>query len=354
LILAIFHPLLYQGTISGGQRPWDTTRQLTLTTDFFGLSTGIAAYLLLPALVLLAISRKQMDFRYETWRLMHGVGALLIAGFLLHHAIYSGRYSANPTLVWLWGAMTAVAVGSLVFVYLIAPIRERLLTWRVTSITRLSPRQWEVTVAPVGHSGLAYKAGQFVWLSIGHGPFSLHENPFSISSAPSGGQNVSFVIKELGDFTGSLGCIQSGTRAYLDGPFGCLTVDGRTEPGLVLVAGGVGIAPLLGILRELRLTQDPRAVRLIYGNRQEKQILYREELGEDEVIYVLSEPPEDWRGETGLIDAEVMDRAISREQFREWLFVLCGPSAMLDAVEDHLLSRGTPSSRILSERFDYD
>ena len=354
LLFAVVHPFLYRGTMSGGTRPWDTDRQLTVTTDFSSLSTGIAAYLLLPALVALAISRRHSDYRYETWRLMHGLGALLIAGLLLHHAVYAGRYSANPELAWFWVAMTALAVGSLFYVYLVAPLLDRKRAWRVVSITRLSPKQWEVTVAPDRHAGLTYKAGQFVWLNIGHSAFSLHENPFSISSAPSNGPNVSFVIKELGDFTASLGQIEPGTRAYLEGPFGHLTADGHNEPGIVMIAGGVGLAPLLGILRELRATRDPRKVCLIYGNRREEQILYRDELKDEDVTYVLSEPPEGWPGETGVIDSGLLDRVLSADQFGEWLFMLCGPAAMMDSVEDHLLSRGTPSSRILSERFDYD
>ena len=46
LVFAALHPLLYQGTFSGGQRPWDVTRQLTITTEFPALTSGIAAYLL--------------------------------------------------------------------------------------------------------------------------------------------------------------------------------------------------------------------------------------------------------------------------------------------------------------------
>jgi len=354
LLFALVHPFLYQGTPSGGQRPWDPTRQLTLTTDFGAIMSGIAAFVLLPALVLLSIYRTQLDFKYETWRFLHGIGGLLIAVLLLHHAVYAGRYSGETPLIWLWIAMTAIAIGSLIYVYLIVPMMDRKRQWQVASIQRRSARQWEVSVAPVGHSGLGYKAGQFVWLNIGHGPFSLQENPFSISSAPSAGPNVSFVIKELGDFTRSLDKVQPGARAYLDGPYGSLVVDGRREPGIMLVAGGVGVAPLLGILRELRLTGDQREVRLLYGNRTEEQILYREELAGEDVTHVLSEPPEDWQGETGVIDGALLDRILPPDQIREWLFVICGTSAMMDTVEDHLIARGTPSSRILSERFEYD
>jgi predicted ferric reductase len=354
LAFALLHPLLYQGTPSGGQRPWDPTRQLTLTTDFSALSTGIAAYLLLPSLVLLAIGRTHLDYKYETWRLIHGIGALLIALLLLHHTVYAGRYGSQTVMIWVWLAMTGVAVGSLLYVYLLVPFRDRTRAWQVTSVTRLTPRQWELKVKPKGHAGLDYKAGQFVWLNVGHSAFSMKENPFSLCSAPGAGPEISFMIKELGDFTQTLGQITAGTRAYLDGPYGHLSVDGRTEPGIALIAGGVGLAPLLGILRQIRLSGDTRKVKVIYGNRAVDHIAFRDELGTQDVVYVLSEPPDKWHGETGYIDAALMDRVFVQEEFRNWVFVMCGPAIMMDIVEDHLIARGTPSHRILSERFDYD
>lgn len=353
-VFAIVHPVLYLGTPAGGPRPWDPTRQLTVTTDFSNLATGIIAYLLLAALVILALGRARLDYRYETWRLMHGLGALLIAGLLLHHTVYAGRYGSHPVLSWLWGAMTITAAGSLLYVYLVVPLRAGARRWRVASVRQLTPRQWELTVSPDGHDGLSYRAGQFVWLNVGHSPYSLKENPFSICSAPGGGPEVSFMIKELGDFTRTIGETKPGTIAFLDGPFGSLTVDGRDEPGIALIAGGVGIAPLLGILRHLRLTGDPRRVSIVYGNRREDQIAWREELEDEEVTFVVSEPSAQWQGETGWVDGALLDRVFEAEQFGSWLFVLCGPSAMLNGVEDHLIARGTPASRILSERFEYD
>lgn len=354
LAFALLHPFLYRGTPVGGPRPWDPTRQLVITTDISALSTGIAAYLLLPSLVLLAIGRTKLDFKYETWRLIHGVGALLIAALLLHHTIYAGRYGSQPVMTGLWLAMTAIAVGSLCYVYLLAPLRDKARAWRVTSVMQVTPKQWQVTVAPDGHSGLDYKAGQFVWLNVGHSSFSMKENPFSMSSAPAAGPEISFMIKEFGDFTRTIGQIKPDTVAYLDGPFGSLSVEGRSEPGVALIAGGVGLAPLLGILRQMRLTDDPRKIKLVYGNRSVDQIAYRDELGPDDVTLVLSEPPKGWQGETGFIDGPLLDRVFSQEDFNEWVFVVCGPPVMMDIVEDHLLARGTPSNRILSERFSYD
>jgi ferredoxin-NADP reductase len=104
----------------------------------------------------------------------------------------------------------------------------------------------------------------------------------------------------------------------------------------------------------MRLTEDARHVRLVYGNRTEAQIAFRAELDASYATYVLSEPTGGWQGEAGFIDAALLDRVFSREEMRDWLFVICGPAIMMDIVEDHLIARGTPPHRILSERFDYD
>lgn len=165
------------------------------------------------------------------------VGALLIALLLLHHTVYGGRYGSKPVMTWVWLAMTGVAVGSLLMVYLWVPLQQKARAWRVVSVNQLTPKQWELTVEPEGHAGLDYKAGQFLRLNVGHSSFSLKENPFSICSAPAEGPRVSFMIKELGDFTRSIGQIEPGTLAFLDGPYGNLSVDGRAEPGVALIAG---------------------------------------------------------------------------------------------------------------------
>lgn len=359
LAFALIHPFAYHW-LPGPDRPWDPTRQLTLTGDFPSLITGILAFVLLPAFVLAAINHDALGHRYERWRLLHGLGALLIAALLLHHALSAGRYSADPRMVWMWSIMTALAVFSLIAVYGLKPAYQSSHPWRVSAIARLAPHQWGLTISPDGHAGLPYKAGQFVWLIIGHSPFSLYENPFSISSAPSSGADMSFIIKELGDCTSHLDQVKVGDRAYIDGPHGTLTIDGRSEPGVALIAGGVGIAPLLGILRDLVQTEDPRDAVLIYANRTRDQIVFEDEIadladaGKTLVCRVLQEPPNGWTGETGIVDAALLDRVFSDDQLSSWVFVLCGPPRMMSSVEEALMARGVQANRILSERFQYD
>ena len=357
---ALLHPFLYAAPFAPAL-PWDVTRQLTLSTDIASLWSGIAAFVLLPAFVLMAIARSRLGWRYETWRLIHGLGALVIALMLRHHAIAAGRYSADPMLAGFWTALVAIAALSLLVVYVLKPLAQHFRPWRVTAIEPVGAQQWRLTIAPEGHPGLSYKAGQFVWLNVGHSPFSLYENPFSISSAPAAGPTLEFLIREAGDFTGQLGDVPLGTRAHLDGPHGTLHLDGHTQaPGIALIAGGVGLAPLIGILREHVHTADPRPLVLIDANRTREQIAFADELAEMQeranitVHHVLSDPAPDWTGATGFVDTTRLKSIFTAEQFSDWVFVICGPPPMMEAVETALLALGTPPAQILSERFQYD
>lgn len=359
LVLAVLHPFLYRSS-TGPSPEWDTSRVHHITWDLSAIWPGIAAFVLLPALIVLALGRRTLDFKYETWRLMHGIGALLIAGMGVLHATRAGRYSADPTLAALWWGLLAIAVVSLIFVYGLRPLSQLRQPWTVTSVTPAAERTWEVTLKPQRPFPWRYQAGQFAWLNIGHSPFSLYENPFSIASAPAQGPEIGFVIKELGDFTDTLGQITPGTRAYVDGPHGHLSPAGHPAPGIALIAGGVGIAPMLGILRELAATGDTRPTTLIYGNRHRGQIANREELDAlardhgTQVVHVMSEPAPDWTGEAGFVTPDLLKRYVGQPEQRDWLFILCGPTAMMEAVEEALLGMGVAPRNILSERFVYD
>lgn len=359
LVLVLVHPFLYRG-IRGPAYPWDTTRQLTLSWEPEAILPGAVAWLLLPTLVGLALSRAGLGKKYQNWRLGHGVMAMVICVFAIWHVLAAGRYSADPVLSYLWLALGGIAGLCLLRVYLLAPLARLRRPWRVARTAKVAERTWELVLAPDGHEGLTYEAGQFAWLQVGHGPFSVDDNPFSIASAPSDGPELRFVIKELGDFTRSLGQISAGARAFVDGPFGHLTPIERDAPGIAMIAGGVGIAPMLGILNELRARNDPRPVTLVYGNRAALQIVdgdrlaAMEQAGHLRLVHVLSEPPQDWTGEVGLIDSDLLRRTFDDDQRSTWVFVLCGPPKMLSAVRKDLLAMKVSARQILSEAFVYD
>ncbi len=360
LLFVLIHPFLYAMPMLNHPRPWDGSGQLTLGLDVTSALTGIAGWVLLLIIVLTSIWRDQLTFRYETWRLLHGVGAVVTAVAITHHTLASGRYSADPLLAGFWLVLLAVALGSLVKTYLLTPLRQLSSPYEVISVRKLALKTWELTVRPQAGDAMRFEPGQFVWLNVGSSPFSLEENPFSISSAPADRNQLQFVIKEVGDMTRALPEVKPGTKAYLDGPYGNLTLQHRQAAGIALIAGGVGIAPLLSIARQLKADQDPRPLVMVYGNWVAEQIVHGDQLEEliahpgSQLVHVVSEPRPDWHGLTGVIDAGTLGRVFGSRDVSGWLFLVCGPPVMLDVVEAALKELGVPARQVVSERFHYD
>jgi predicted ferric reductase len=358
LAIVVAHPLLYAvpRLVPDPMDALDALRRMFASER---LRSGVVAWWLMIAIVLLAALRDRLPMRYETWRLSHGLAALAIAGSGTHHTLAVGTYSSEPWLAAFWIVATTLAVLALLHVYLVRPLIKRRAPYRVVANRKVAQRMWELVIEPERGEGMSFAAGQFVWLNLGHAPFSLVEHPFSMSSAPAQRPRIAFTIKESGDFTGRIGAVAPGTRAYVDGPHGNFCLAGRDVRGLVFVAGGVGLAPVMSMLRQLAAERWPHPVRLIYGNRVEDQILYRDELEalkstlDFDVAHVLSEPPQAWRSVVGMLTREVLDALLDSYGGGDWTYFLCGTPAMMTSVERALAARGVPRGRIVSERFSY-
>ncbi len=364
LLFLLFHPFLY--SLPMNVQPYGEPDAATwLSLPLWPGITGLLAWIGLGLLVFLAVARDALPFRYEAWRFWHGFGALLIALFALHHTLAVGRYSQEPLLAAFWWAATALAVLALLHVHVWTPLRQRSRPYRVTSVDRAADRTWVLELEPdkaAGHDGRAfsYRAGQFAWLKLERALFRITEHPFSISSAPAAGGQLEFTIKEAGDFTGRIGEVPLGARAYLDGPYGNFTLEGDDTRPLVLIAGGVGMAPIMSLLRQLKASGSRRQVLLLQANRHQGQILYSAELADMErsmslqVHYMLSEPPTGWAGLTGMPGAEALTTLVPEEQRRGSVYYVCGPAAMIDTVEA-VLDRQfrVPPEQVCSERFRY-
>lgn len=360
ILFLLIHPFLYTLPETRAET-WDLTRAASLGLTPASTVSGIAAWLLLGILVFWAIARDHMPYRYETWRLYHALGALLIALFGLHHTLIAGRYSGDPYLIAFWSIATTVAILCLARTYLFIPLRQASSPYQLSKVEKIAERTWQLELQPTTAREMAYQAGQFVWLKFIRPWARLTDHPFSISSAPSQGSTIEFLIKENGDFTSRIGEIRPGTPAYMDGPHGHVFLEGNAGKGIVLIAGGVGLAPLISLLRDLYASKDPRPVVLIYGNRLESQIAYSDELEEMtanrpdyRVHHVLSEPPAGWQGLHGRITGNLLKQCLPREDYKDWRYYICGPAAMIDNVENELVSAGIPLRHIVSERFIYD
>ncbi|MBM3357710.1 MAG: ferredoxin reductase family protein [Candidatus Rokubacteria bacterium] len=359
-VFLLLHPFLYTLPMTAARVPWDTDGALALGMTPWSLASGFAAWGLLAALFGLAWFREGSGMRYETWRGLHGAGAGLIALFGLHHTLDAGRYADAPHLAAFWAMAVAVAFGALAWIHVVRPLYQARHAWRLSRSERIAERTWLLRVEPAGAPTFRFRAGQFVWLKFHRALGRITEHPFSISSAPGALPAVEFMVKESGDFTRTVGSLPLGTPAYLHGPHGNFTLEGRRGKGIAFIAGGVGIAPVMSMLRELRRARDPRPLILVYGNRVEAQIAYRDELQamrEElrlELSFVLGEPPPGWQGPRGQLDAQTLQPLLPREERDAWLYVVCGPPPVIDSVERVLDDRGVPLGQIVSERFGYE
>ncbi len=147
---------------------------------------------------------------------------------------------------------------------------------------------------------------------------------------------------------------------YVDGPHGVFTMDAHQAQGYVFIGGGVGITPLYSMLLTMQAREDIRPVILFYANRSWEDVTFREQLQELQdsmpnlrVVHVLDQPPDGWTGERGRIDADIIGRHVPARQYQRLEYFICGAPAMLDAMEELLLSIGVPASRLNTERFDF-
>jgi predicted ferric reductase len=316
---------------------------------------GLFAFL---ALVASSLWRELLRLEYDRWRRLHVVLAVvgLVAAFV--HVLGSASYLQVEWKYTLWAALGLFWLGLVVFVRVVRPIALLKRPWKVLEVRPERGRSWTVAIEPEDGQGFDYRAGQFVWLSLRATPFRMREHPFSIASSPSRPGRLEFTIKELGDFTRTIGSIQPGEHAYVDGPYGNFGVDGHEDaPGLVFIAGGVGIAPVMSLLRWLADQGEQRPLWLFYGNRDFDRIVFREELESLQqalslkLVHVLGDPPEGWTGERGFITAEVLNRHLPGQRDRLHYFV-CGPEPMIRLSERSLDSLGVPLARLHSEIFD--
>jgi ferredoxin-NADP reductase len=257
-----------------------------------------------------------------------------------------------------------VAVVLIIFYHLVLrPMCLRRHTYTVADVTRETRNVWTIKLAPPdGREVFGYDPGQFQFLTFHRGrDLPVEEHHWTISSSPTERGYVDSTIKELGDFTSTIGQTRPGDKVTVHAPFGRFSyVHYPHERDLVFIAGGIGITPLMSMLRHMRDTQATVNVLLIYANRNEDEIVFREELAEIEsgeyprlkVVHVLSNPDEGWTGERGRIDRGLIEK-YCQDNLRGKTFYLCGPRGLINATIKSLRSLGVPISKIRIEIFSF-
>jgi predicted ferric reductase len=344
LILFVVRPELL-ALLNSIQAPW--------RARFAALST----YSLI-ALVVMALWRAKWNIGYETWHLTHIVLAVVAVTAGLLHMVGWSFYLGDPWKRALWIGLTIFWIGLLLYVRIVKPLFMLRRPYRVSEVRRERGDTSTLVMQPDGHPGFPFRPGQFGWLTVWGSPFKITGHPFSFSSsAEVADGRVEMSIRNLGDFTNEIYKIPVGRRVYLDGPYGAFTI-GNPADMHVLIAGGIGVTPMMSMIRTLADRSDTRPVILLYGNRDWESITFREELGALQarlnltIVHVLANPPAGWTGEQGFITAEMFKRHLP-PPYADHEYFICGPDVMMDAIEKALGELDVPLSKYHSERYSF-
>jgi len=220
--------------------------------------------------------------------------------------------------------------------------------FRVQQVKHETHDTFPLELEPVkGADRFAFQAGQFNMLYV----FGVGEIPISISSDPTNPRILMHTTREVGTVTKAMGKLKRGDVIGVRGPFGTpWPVEQAEGADVVIVAGGIGLAPLRSALYQMLANRDRyQKIVLLYGTRTPNDILYRRELQrwrsqfDLEVHITVDRAMGGWRGNVGVVTS-----LIPRAPFdaRNSIALVCGPEIMMRFTVLELQRRGVPPSQI--------
>jgi predicted ferric reductase len=352
LAFIIGHPILLN--ITG--LPWSAWAPLSSSRV---TSSGAVALYAIVALVFTTVLRRRLRLSYEVWRTIHLAMSITAVAAMLVHVLAADGYgrSASMRVVLLGYILT---FGAMVATYrVLRPLRMRSRSWEVVENRDEGARTRTIRVRPINHAGFVFDPGQFAWLITGASPFSQQQHPLSICSSaerPADGP-IEFAVRALGDWSANVvPGLTPGTRVWVDGAFGAFTTEGRAAQGFVLIAGGIGIAPMRSMLLTMRDRGDRRHVILMYASHAAARPIFWQELEAlradinlDSVDALASSPADPTSGHRRFT-VDVLRRHLP-PHFQRYHYFVCGPAPMMDTVEASLAALGVLPGAIHSERF---
>ena len=215
---------------------------------------------------------------------------------------------------------------------------------RITSITELTATEKLFEFRLVDEcirNAFHHEPGQFVELSI----FGVGEAPISISSSPSKSGFIELCVRRAGRFTEALHKMQCGDIVGIRGPFGRgFPFEKMRGHDILLVAGGLGIAPLRSLINNIHDERsDFGKVTIIYGSKTPQEVMFRNQFEmwrhrKDFDLYLtVDHADETWDGEEGLVTKPFEHLEINPDTT---FGALCGPPVMYRFVVQEMRKKG--------------
>jgi glycine betaine catabolism B len=214
---------------------------------------------------------------------------------------------------------------------------------------------------------LNYTAGQYAYFDIG-GVENDSKGPirhFTIASSPT--ENFIMISTRIRDtpYKKRLASLEEGTIVKVKGPEGKFVLHNDYSKSAVFLSGGIGVTPFRSMIKNATDNQLPVKIALFDSNRNEQNILYKDEfdgwanINQNLVIvYTITDedesspPASEWRGERGRIDKSMLAKYLTKDELDNSIYYTCGPPGMIEAMQT-LLQKDLqiPKDRIMVEEF---
>jgi ferredoxin-NADP reductase len=211
-------------------------------------------------------------------------------------------------------------------------------------------------------SGFNFKAGQFADVTLTDPPETDAEGntrTFSIASPPFENELVFTTRMRDTAFKRSLKKVPLATEMKIGSAAGSFILHKNRVKPAVFLAGGIGITPFLSIVRQADHDRLPHKLYLFYSNRRPEDAAFLDTLQTLETtnpnfclictMTEMSKSKKEWKGETVLIDKEMLSRHLSILQGP--IYYIAGPPTMVSAVQRTLVSAGVEEDDIRAEEF---
>ncbi|RDS65934.1 MULTISPECIES: ferredoxin reductase family protein [unclassified Streptomyces] len=318
----------------------------TLVLGYPDMLSATAGLALLLATGVISARAARRRLSYETWHYLHFATYLAIFLAFSHQLSNGADFVGHRPAQLAWYALYIGVAALLVWYRFLTPLRRGLrhrLT--VTEVRPEAPGVVSVLMTGLHLDELGARPGQFFrWRFLAPGMWWT-ANPYSLSAPPDRGP-LRITVKAVGRHSEALARLRPGTRVWAEGPYGAFTAARRTSSKVLLLAGGVGITPLLALFETL-----PGDVTLLYRARRPQDLALRGEIDAiavrrgAAVHYVVDEPA----GHASPLTADALTALVPDLSERD--VYLCGPPGMTSAAIPALRRAKVSRRRIHHESF---
>jgi len=200
---------------------------------------------------------------------------------------------------------------------------------------------------PTSSNSRTFQPGQFSMLWV----FGVGEIPVSISGDPAECSSLTYTVRSVGQVSRALVQLNPRESVGVRGPFGTAwPVEQARGKDVVVVAGGIGIAPLRSVIYHVLSNRDQYGrLLIIYGTRTPRDLLFRKELAQwakqprTNVLITVDSGGLSWRGHVGVVTNLFRFAHLDPSSS---LAMICGPEVMMRFAARELETRGLPTSAI--------